>query len=282
MIEPPSTTGTSVPPERGSGLATVIGAAVLSAIFAAVATVTLVAVFVGPSPTVTAAPSTSLAAASPSPAGQAVHVAADDAVVAVAEAASPGVVTVTTSSGGFFGSQATGSGSGFVYEARGLILTSLHVVDGSSGLTVTLSTGRQLEGQVVATDEAHDLAVVRVTADGLTALQIGTSHGLQVGQLLIAIGSPLNEFTDSVTAGILSATGRSVTLDGRQGRTLSGLLQTDAAINEGNSGGPLLDSAGHVVGVSDAVATSAQGIGLAVPIDDAASVMAQGRQALGS
>ena len=200
-------------------------------------------------------------------------------VVNVAKAASPAVVTITTVTGsgnGPFGS-ATGVGSGFIYDAGGWILTNYHVVEGGGTLTVTLNDGRELPGRVASTDEAHDLAVVKIDGSGFPTIPIGSSANLQVGQLVIAIGSPLGEFTDSVTTGILSATGRSVTVADqatRQRRTITNLLQTDAAINEGNSGGPLLDARGQVVGLNSATASGAQGIGFAIPIDAAASIMA--------
>ena len=120
---------------------------------------------------------------------------------------------------------------------------------------------------------------------GLAAVPIGDSASLQVGQLVVAIGSPLGTFTESVTSGILSATGRSIEVGSSTSRrtaSMTGLLQTDAAINEGNSGGPLLDSDGAVIGVNVAVATSAQGIGFAVPIDAAAAIMAEARRGAGS
>jgi putative serine protease PepD len=206
---------------------------------------------------------------------------ASSTIVAVHKAASPAVVTITsTSSGtgrGAFGGAAEGIGSGFIYDASGWILTNYHVVEGSGTLTVTLNDGRELTARVASTDEEHDLAVIKIDGSGFPTIPVGSSANLQVGQLVIAIGSPLGTFTDSVTSGILSATGRSVTvLDQatRQRRTITGLLQTDAAINEGNSGGPLLDARGQVVGLNSAVASNAQGIGFAIPIDAAASIMA--------
>ena len=202
------------------------------------------------------------------------------AVVSVAKAASPAVVTITTASAGTgrgaLGGASEGIGSGFLYDANGWILTNNHVIEGNGTLTVTLNDGREFAGRVASSDEAHDLAVVKIDGTGFPTIPIGSSADLQVGQLVIAIGSPLGTFTDSVTSGILSATGRSVTvLDQatRQRRTISDLLQTDAAINEGNSGGPLLDGLGRVIGLNSATASNAQGIGFAIPIDSAASIM---------
>jgi S1-C subfamily serine protease len=199
------------------------------------------------------------------------------AIVAVAKAASPAVVTIRTASSGSIRNGATeGVGSGFIYDAKGWILTNYHVIEGNGTLTVTLNDGREFPGRVASTDEAHDLAVVKIEGTGFPTIPVGSSANLQVGQLVIAIGSPLGQFTDSVTSGILSATDRSVTVvdqSTRQRRTISGLLQTDAAINEGNSGGPLLDGRGQVVGLNSATASNAQGIGFAIPIDTAASIM---------
>jgi S1-C subfamily serine protease len=166
--------------------------------------------------------------------------------------------------------------------ADGLILTNYHVVEGADQLTVTLKDGTELPGTVVATDQTHDLAVVKVAGADLPTVPLGSSADLKVGQLVVAIGSPLGTFTETVTSGILSGTGRTITVASAgsgNGQTLNDLLQTDAAINEGNSGGPLLDAAGQVVGINTAVASSAQGIGFATPIDIAAAVIAQARTA---
>jgi S1-C subfamily serine protease len=207
-----------------------------------------------------------------------------EAVVQVAATASPAVVTITSEGAaqgfGPFSVPSTGVGSGFIFEPTGLILTNYHVIEGSTSLVVTLQDGRELAGTVVATDEAHDLAVVKVDGTDLPTIAIGSSAELQVGQLVVAIGSPLGTYTETVTSGILSGTGRTITVataGSRNGQTLTDLLQTDAAINEGNSGGPLLDAAGQVIGINTAVAASAEGIGFAVPIDTAASVIAEAR-----
>jgi S1-C subfamily serine protease len=219
-----------------------------------------------------------------------VDITASDAVVAVAESASPAVVTITVGSagqGGFgpYSVPSTGVGSGFVFDASGLILTNNHVIEGGDAITVAFQDGTELPGTVVATDTEHDLAVVKVDATtDLTTIPIGNAAALKVGQLVVAIGSPLGTFTESVTSGILSATDRTIEVgDGmsRRTTTMTGLLQTDAAINSGNSGGPLLDASGAAIGVNVAVAQSAQGIGFAVPIDAAATIMAEARSAAG-
>jgi S1-C subfamily serine protease len=274
-------------PGRGHGFAGVVAASVLAAVIASVATVGgLVGTGVVHLPTTAATPAEAAppgaAASSTSP----LTITASDAVVAVAESASPAVVTITTDaagsagSGGFgpFAMPSTGVGSGFVFDASGLILTNRHVVADGGAITVTFQDGTELAGTVIATDDTHDLAVVKVEATGLPTLPIGDSSTLEVGQLVVAIGSPLGTFTETVTSGILSATGRTIEVGSEFSRgstRMTGLLQTDAAINEGNSGGPLLDASGAVVGVNVAVASSAQGIGFAVPIEDAAAIIAQ-------
>ena len=171
-----------------------------------------------------------------------------------------------------------GSAPGSSSTPGGWILTNRHVVTGGDGntadsLTVELKDGRQFEGTVYGIDTLTDLAIVRVQATDLTAAAIGSSADLEVGQLAIAIGSPLGTYSNSVTSGIVSATGRTVTV--QNGDRLSNLIQTDAAINPGNSGGPLLDAVGDVIGINTAVATDSNGIGFAIPIDIARPIMRQ-------
>jgi S1-C subfamily serine protease len=263
----------------GRGLVGVLAISLVTATLASVVTVGVLTAG-------TAAPTAPAAAASPA----ARTISADDAVVAVAESASPAVVTISTDSAGNgdfgpFSMPSTGVGSGFVFDADGLILTNDHVIEGATGrdaITVAFQDGTELPATVVATDPDHDLAVLKVEATGLPTIEIGDSDALKVGQLVIAIGSPLGTFTESVTSGILSATGRTIEVGSptsRRTSTMTDLLQTDAAINEGNSGGPLLDASGRVVGVNVAVAASAQGIGFAVPIDAAAAIIAEARAA---
>ncbi len=171
-----------------------------------------------------------------------------------------------------------GVGSGVIFDAGGWILTNRHVVQDPSGqqadrLTVELKDGREFEGRVYGVDTLTDLAIVRVDGRDLPTAPIGSSADLKVGQLAIAIGSPLGTYSNTVTSGIVSATGRSVTVDGAV--RLNNLIQTDAAINPGNSGGPLLDAAGNVIGINTAVAADSTGIGFAIPIDLARPLMAQ-------
>jgi S1-C subfamily serine protease len=203
-----------------------------------------------------------------------------DAIVQVAAEASKSVVTITTTglTGGFspFSVPETGVGSGFVVSASGLILTANHVVAGNTSLTVTLPDGRQVSATVVSTDPQHDVALIKAAATGLVPLPLGDSSTLTVGQLAIAVGSPLGTFNDTVTNGIVSALDRTISVSetgSRQQTRLSGLIQTDAAINPGNSGGPLLDASGRVIGLIDAQASGAQGVGFAVPINAAKALL---------
>ena len=191
------------------------------------------------------------------------------------------VVTITSegvSSRGLLTIPSTGVGSGIVLTSNGYILTNRHVVQGSQSLTVELADGRQFTATVVKISSDQDLALIKIDASGLTAAVIGDASKLQVGETAVAIGSPLGTFTESVTRGIISATGRTITVQDEatgQPETLTGLLQTDAAINPGNSGGPLLDASGAVIGINTAVSTQAEGLGFAIPISAAAPLIAQ-------
>jgi len=165
-----------------------------------------------------------------------------------------------------------GTGSGFIFAADGLVLTNAHVVDSSAHLKVVLPDGRELDGSTLGADADTDLAVVKVSASQLSTIPLGSSHTLKQGQLVVAIGNPFG-FHHTVTAGVVSATGRS--LRARTGRLMTGLIQTDAALNPGNSGGPLVNVAGEAVGINTAVILPAQGISFAVSADTAAVVIPQ-------
>lgn len=188
-------------------------------------------------------------------------------VVGVAEQLRPAVVNLRPEQRG-----AGGSGSGFLLSPDGLLLTNHHVVDGMRRLRVRFLDGRELPGEVIGSDPWTDLAVVRTSEQGHAWAKLGDSTNLRVGQLVVAIGSPFG-FEATVTAGVVSATGRS--LRSMSGHLVENVIQTDAALNPGNSGGPLVDSRGEVIGVNTAVIQAAQGICFAIPISTAKRIAGQ-------
>lgn len=255
-----------------SSLGLVVGAALLSALLASGATAVIL---LATAPTATPAPTGTPAllvapSLTPMPADTVLDV--GDAIAAVAAAMEPSVVTV---SGSGFGAGL--GGSGIVVSDDGLILTTTVVVprDGSYG--ILLADTREGTAQVVASDAERGLVLLRTDLDGLVPARLAERADLDVGQRVIAIGSPLGDFTDTVTAGIVSSLDRAIDLrDLATGRrvALAGLIQTDAAINAGSSGGPLLDIRGTVVGVIATSASDGQGIGFAIPIEAAAGLLA--------
>jgi serine protease Do len=167
--------------------------------------------------------------------------------------------------------QQVGAGSGFLVSADGLILTNKHVVDDTSAsYTVLTNDGKKYDAKVLARDPLNDLAIVKIEISNAPFLQLADSSKLQVGQYVIAIGNALGEYQNSVTSGIVSGIGRSITAGGTGGsESLEGVIQTDAAINPGNSGGPLLNLEGQVVGINTAVDMQGQLVGFAIPSNDA-------------
>jgi S1-C subfamily serine protease len=204
----------------------------------------------------------------------------EEAIVALYEQSIPAVVEIKTVVSGneppfglFSAPQLSGQGSGFIVDEEGHILTNYHVIDGASEVNVTLHDGETVSAQVVGTDRENDLALLKVDAgaiSGISPLPWGDSDKVKPGQLAIALGSPFG-LEGSITVGVISGLGRA--LSSTQERPITNMLQTDAAVNPGNSGGPLLDSKGEVIGINTAIEASSSGIGFAIPINNASSLL---------
>ena len=272
-----SATVSSAPPahpRRARGLGSLLAVSILSATLASTGTAAvLVTTQLADTPASTAS------------SGQAVNTGSEGAldgdITDVVAAARESVVTitadgVTSNRLSPFQVPTSGVGSGVILTSNGYILTNRHVVEDSQSLTVAFSDGTELPARIVQVSDDTDLALLKVDGTGLDAAAIGDSAAIAVGQTAIAIGSPLGSYTETVTRGIVSGLDREITVTDQATRrqtTLSGLIQTDAAINPGNSGGPLLDSAGNVVGINTAIAVDAEGLGFAIPIAAAASLI---------
>ena len=195
------------------------------------------------------------------------------AVVGAVERVAPAVVSIDVRQRGSSPRRSpaqAGTGSGFVFATEGLILTNSHVVDNADDISVALPDGRECTADLIGQDPDTDVAVVRITAADLCAVEFGDSRGLRAGQLVVAIGNPYG-YQHSVSAGVVSALGRS--LRARSGRLIEHVIQTDVALNPGNSGGPLVDSRGKVVGVNTAIIAGGQGLSFAVPIGTVEAVL---------
>lgn len=195
------------------------------------------------------------------------------AVIAVVDAVGPAVVGISSEKHGPEHEFAqSGAGSGVIIAPDGYILTNEHVVHDARRLQTTLQDGRSLDASFIGADPATDLAVIRAAASALPFAALGDSASLRAGQLVIAMGNPFG-FQSTVSTGVVSALGR--TLRGRDGRLIENIIQHTAPLNPGNSGGPLVDSRGHVVGVNTAIIAMAQGIGFSIPSDTVRWVVSQ-------
>ena len=208
----------------------------------------------------------------------------EGSIADTADKVSKSVVSIITSTQAtdFFGQnhESSAAGTGIIVTSDGYILTNKHVINGASRVSVILDDGTTYEDvEVVATDPLNDVAFLKIKdVSDLAQATLGDSKTINVGQQVIAIGNALGEYQNTVTAGIISGTGRSVTASdgsGRNAETLSDMIQTDAAINSGNSGGPLVNAAGEVIGINTATSTSAENMGFAIPISSAKGMLKQ-------
>lgn len=206
----------------------------------------------------------------------------EEAIAKVAAKVAPSVVSIVTTvkSSTFSNYSAQGAGTGVIVSKDGYIMTNNHVIDGASKVSVVLSDGMEYDDvKVIGSDPLNDIAFVKIVGvSNLTPATLGNSGQLRIGQQVVAIGNALGQFDNTVTSGIVSAMGRPLTAsssDGQSSEKLTDLIQTDAAINSGNSGGPLVDLSGRVIGINTAVATDANGIGFAIPINATRGVLAE-------
>jgi serine protease Do len=267
----PAHVSSTPPPRRGMAALPLVAIAVVAGILSGALSAVAVSNMVQPP-----AAATGDAASSPNADNVSdVRIEESSAVIEAVDKVTPAVVTIRAS-GGVLGS-ANGTGSGFIYDSAGWIVTNRHVVADASELLVVLNDGRQFPGEVYGIDTLTDLAIVKIDATDLPVAPIGSSADLKAGQLAIAIGNPLG-YENTVTTGVVSGLGRQIRASDAQqtsSEQLNNLIQTDAAINPGNSGGPLVNSAGQVIGVNTAVNADAQGVGFSIPIDVAKPIMQQ-------
>ena len=205
----------------------------------------------------------------------------EEIVATVAAKVSPSVVSIVTTSGraSIYGlQQGGGAGTGVIISRDGYVMTNNHVIENARTVSVILSDGTEYKDvKVIGSDPLNDIAFIKINdVSNLTAATLGDSSKVRIGQRVVAIGNALGQFQNTVTSGIISATGRPLTAsssDGTSSENLTDLIQTDAAINSGNSGGPLVDLSGRVIGINTAVATDANSIGFAIPINATRGVL---------
>jgi len=190
-------------------------------------------------------------------------------IVTAVEKAKNAVVKIDkyTSMGG--NERLTGTGSGFVFSSDGLILTNAHVIENSGRLNVSLLDGNEFSGEIIGRDKDTDIAIIKIFGSGYTPVKLGVSGDLKIGQLVIAIGNPLG-YQHSVSVGVLSGVGRTMRTPG--GQLIDDILQSDAAMNPGNSGGPMINTDGEAIGINTAIIPSAQGLSFSIGIDSAKEI----------